>query len=382
MIKKIFMVNRTLGNGGIERNTINMSNRLIEMGYEVHIIVLSNVVLYDVNPKIKLHILGNFLTSYVSIFGRVLNKMIPIYGVSILGNYYKKKFKKELEKIELKYGRAHIILIHGFGAYSCLYKINEQRIFYTSRNTKSELIKNKVPKIFHELAKATLRTMLKDKQIITVSKGIEKDWLSNIKISPKFIETIYNPIDFEFIKNNSIEKLDINYQYILHIGRFVKEKRHDLLLRAFEKINDKDIKLVLLGTGKKDKIEKDIKLLKLENRVIVKGFDKNPYKWMKNAKLLVLSSDHEGLPTVLIESLVCGTTVVSTDCPSGPSEILEGRMSNYLVPVNNIGSLAEKINFALKNKMFESDYIEDLQKFNYTNVIDKYINIIESINNE
>jgi glycosyltransferase involved in cell wall biosynthesis len=73
----------------------------------------------------------------------------------------------------------------------------------------------------------------------------------------------------------------------------------------------------------------------------------NPYPFMRNAKLTILTSEREGLPTIIIESLICGTPVISTDCPSGPAEILSRELSKWLVPVNKPIALAENIDIAL-----------------------------------
>jgi glycosyltransferase involved in cell wall biosynthesis len=85
----------------------------------------------------------------------------------------------------------------------------------------------------------------------------------------------------------------------------------------------------------------------LEHRVTVAGFQPEPYPWMAGADLLVLCSNHEGLPNVLIEALACGTRVVSTDCPSGPREILRGALARGLVPCGDAAALAATMHTAL-----------------------------------
>ncbi len=81
----------------------------------------------------------------------------------------------------------------------------------------------------------------------------------------------------------------------------------------------------------------------LSDRVSVAGFQANPYPWIRGADLLILCSDHEGLPNVLVESLICGTPVVSTDCPSGPREILASDFPESLVPRGDAAALANAI---------------------------------------
>jgi glycosyltransferase involved in cell wall biosynthesis len=85
----------------------------------------------------------------------------------------------------------------------------------------------------------------------------------------------------------------------------------------------------------------------LRERVVVAGFQKNPYPWMRAAELLVLSSDREGMPNVLVEALACGTRVVSTDCPSGPREVLRGELARWLAPCGDARALAERMRAVL-----------------------------------
>ena len=113
----------------------------------------------------------------------------------------------------------------------------------------------------------------------------------------------------------------------------------------------------------------------LADRVVVAGFQKNPYPWMQQAKISVLSSDSgEALPTVLIESLVCGTPVVSADCPYGPNEILTGPLARWLVPVNDAAALRAKIEEALASEIVVDQ--ETLAKFSHEVVMRQYVGLM------
>jgi len=125
---------------------------------------------------------------------------------------------------------------------------------------------------------------------------------------------------------------------VLHVGRFMPQKRHDLLLDAFKQAGLAH-KLVLL-TEPTALLTSLINESGLEKQVLVAGFRRNPYPWMRAAEMLVLSSDREGMPNVLVEALICGTRVVSTDCPSGPREILKGELARGLVPTGDAAALA------------------------------------------
>jgi glycosyltransferase involved in cell wall biosynthesis len=113
--------------------------------------------------------------------------------------------------------------------------------------------------------------------------------------------------------------------------------------------------------------------LGLENQVIFTGFISNPYSWMKNADLFVLSSDLEGLANVLVESLIVNTMVVSTDCPFGPSEVLTGDLSSFLSPVRDVEALSSNILRALNNPVhITEDYIA---KFNAKTIAKQYLSL-------
>jgi glycosyltransferase involved in cell wall biosynthesis len=110
--------------------------------------------------------------------------------------------------------------------------------------------------------------------------------------------------------------------------------------------------------------------LKLKDKVILLGWQINPYKWINKAKLLLLTSDYEGLPTVLIESLICRTPVVSVDCDYGPNEILTGDLAPFLVPTNNEKELTK----IMEKAIFDYPEIkEDMyEKFSINNILNEY----------
>ena len=183
----------------------------------------------------------------------------------------------------------------------------------------------------------------KNKSLLPVSEGIKKDLIEYFKFDKKNINVIYNPIDFETIKELSNEKgsLQFPFKYIIHVARAIGQKRHDLVIDSWKLITS-EYKLVLLT----DDVEK-IKLLvaerEMQSRCIVVPFSKNPYPLMKNARLLVISSDFEGAPLVIPESVLCGTPIISTNCNHGPQEILGPKYKSNLAPKNNSIALSKKI---------------------------------------
>ena len=137
-------------------------------------------------------------------------------------------------------------------------------------------------------------------------------------------------------------------------------------------------RLYILGDGPdRDKIEKKIKKEGMENEIILLGNIKNPYSWIKKAKMLVHSSKYEGLPTVLIEALILDKIVISSDCPTGPREILENGEIGYLYSVGDYRKLGELIVQNLENSEIDLDLIrERILKYSKDVVIKEYEKII------
>ena len=220
--------------------------------------------------------------------------------------------------------------------------------------------------------------MFDNQDILAIADNMANDLIENVKISPRSLQVINNAIDFKYINSKSNEHNPYaNEDYIIHIGRFTGFKRHDRLLEAY-KIANISQKLLLLGDGElRNTIKQQVNKLDLRDKVIFAGFQQNPYPIIKGAKLTVLSSDYEGLPTVIIESLGLGVPVISTDCPSGPREILTGHSSDYLVPVDDVQALASKIHDTLNQLQNDPGkyQIPDLSRFAPENVALQYLKL-------
>jgi glycosyltransferase involved in cell wall biosynthesis len=194
---------------------------------------------------------------------------------------------------------------------------------------------------------ARYRTLYGARPLVAVSQGVAEDLHSHFGVAAERMRVIGNPFDAAAIRLLAAEPCPArpSEPYILHVGRFAAQKRHDLLLAAYSR-SELPQRLVLL-TPPDARLAALIAQTGLERRVAIADFQANPYPWMAGAELLVLCSDHEGLPNVLIEALACGTRVLSTDCPSGPREILRGELAQWLVPCGDADALATALRAAL-----------------------------------
>uniref|UniRef100_B8HV89 Glycosyl transferase group 1 n=1 Tax=Cyanothece sp. (strain PCC 7425 / ATCC 29141) TaxID=395961 RepID=B8HV89_CYAP4 len=194
--------------------------------------------------------------------------------------------------------------------------------------------------------------------IVAVSEGVAIDLAKFTGISLNRINVIYNPVVTPELIEKSKEPVDHPWfepgapPVILGVGKLEAQKDFPNLIRAFSHvIKVQPSRLMILGWGPdRNKLEALVRELGLENTIAFPGHVDNPYKYMAQSSVFVLSSAWEGLPTVLIEAMALGVPVVSTNCESGPSEILANGQYGYLTPVSNSGALAEAILQVLSGK--------------------------------
>jgi glycosyltransferase involved in cell wall biosynthesis len=221
-------------------------------------------------------------------------------------------------------------------------------------------------------------------QVIAVSKGAADNLQEMSENLDEKVHVIYNPVVDESIDNKSQKKVDHDWvndpstPVIIGVGRMTPQKNFPLLISAFRKIRkDTGAKLVILGGGpEKPKLRKLIKKYKIGEHVSLPGYVSNPYAYLSRASLFALSSDFEGLPTVLIEALACGCPVVSTDCPSGPREILEDGRWGPLVPVGDAEALADAMVRTLTHPPERCRLKERSKAFKVANATRKYQEVL------
>ena len=217
--------------------------------------------------------------------------------------------------------------------------------------------------LFMYIYRRTFKYVYNSKEVDCVN-CIAEESLKDLKeihgINPSKLFLINNPVPIEVILKKSKEEIQDewlsetlrkNIPIIITVGRLKKQKRHDRLLKSFSIVRKKmNVRLLIVGPGSQKDLIYTSQILGLEKDVRFVGFQSNPWKWLSKASLFVLTSDWEGLPCVLSESMAIGIPVVSADCPSGPNEMLLGGKVGWLFEKEDIKKCAYIIQHVLTNE--------------------------------
>jgi glycosyltransferase involved in cell wall biosynthesis len=220
-------------------------------------------------------------------------------------------------------------------------------------------------------------------QVVTVSEGVKKDLAKTINLPEERIRVIYNPV----VTADLLKKGDPLPEHpwfrkgeppvILSVGRLVPIKEFGSLIKVFARVyQEKPCRLMILGEGpERGKLQGLIAELNLDKKVQLSGFIENPYPFISHAGLYVLCSRHEGLPGALIEAMAFGVPLVSTDCPSGPREILQDGKYGQLVPCGDLQALENAIRDGLAGKIPPPEK-SSWMRFSIDAVLDQYRQVL------
>ncbi|RLL35835.1 glycosyltransferase [Acinetobacter cumulans] len=370
MLNKVMFFLPSLGGGGAERTVIQLANSFAEQGLNIHLGVCDVTgekakLLPEVSRKIQL---VNFNC------GRVMNSITPL------------KMKMKAEQYDcLVATQTHTNIVAGIAKK--LAGVQTALIF-REVSTPSKNLK------LQGIAKFVLKTLVNwtypmAQQVVCVSKGVEADFREYYAYKKNNLSTIYNPV----LDDAYFEKLKVpvthrffnnDNKVILAVGRLTEAKNFGFLIRSFKALHDQhsETRLIILGEGElRVEFEALVSDLGLKDVVDLPGFDSNPYAYFKYASLFVLSSNWEGLPGVLIQALASKVKVVSTDCPSGPMEILDHAKFGLLIECNDQAGLAQAMQqaiFADYVHYSEADFEAHIQQFHKATVLKQYLNMMES----
>jgi glycosyltransferase involved in cell wall biosynthesis len=220
--------------------------------------------------------------------------------------------------------------------------------------------------------------------LITVSDGVAES-VAQVSGTPRdSITTIYNPVRPQ--SRTTLSRNDSLVQWwkdseisIIAVGSLKRQKGFDVLLDAMKGLRDRKVpaRLLILGEGpEQHSLEAEIARLGLHSSVRLGGYKSDPYPYFREADLFVLSSRWEGLGNVIIEAMASGVPIVSTDCPSGPAELLEGGRYGILVPVDDAHALTNGIEEALRSPTNPTTLIERAAQFSPVLTASAYLRLL------
>lgn len=314
---RLVIIINSLAFGGAERVVALLINELYKT-HEVHLVLFSNIISYDIPPEIKvkcLHEKEN--SSNVSVLLK-----LPLYARELSKYCRQNKIDTSISFLNRPcYVNALMRSWFGYKGKVIMCERSHQSSILNYIGGGSELYK--------KLTKKLIRYAYnKADKVLTNSKLSAADLQTNFAVK-KPISVVYNPLNIQKVEQLAQEPLQLDHSndfYFVATGNFRIEKNFPLLLKAFSTLKDLPVKLLLVGGGKMEATLKDLaNELGINEKVIFAGYQQNPYRYMAAGNCFVLSSFTEGFPNVLLEALACGKTVVSTDCKSGPREILAPR---------------------------------------------------------
>ena len=336
--KKIGLLIPSLKFGGAERVALNLAKALKDTGAQVDILLMSNEGEFLVDAQKHFSVIDLKCNKTYKLPGKLLAYFFEHKPDVLLSSFWKLNLCACLAKI--------------------IYPWVTLLLWEHSPPSKS---KNS-PKWLYALTASVFYRLAS--KVVAVSTGVYNDidtW--TVGLRDKLV-IIFNPIMPP--EPYSLANLDhSDKKQVLWLGRLDEPKNPGLLLEAFALLSEtSNAKLVFVGDGSlKPALEKRCSQLELNNSVSFLGYHSNPYAVIAKSDLLVVSSDREGLPSVIVEAMYCGLRVVSTDCTAGINDILLGNQFGTIVPCRDISAMARAIETELKTQHRPQDQIDGAQRF-------------------
>jgi N-acetylgalactosamine-N,N'-diacetylbacillosaminyl-diphospho-undecaprenol 4-alpha-N-acetylgalactosaminyltransferase len=374
MRKKLSILVNDLDSGGAER-VVSVLLDMLKDRYDITLFLMHNILFYDISDEIKIVILGN---SHPKESG-----VKKLFKLPYLAWIYRNLNRDADISISFLTRPCYITIIAKIMGMRAKVVINERAMptLYYQYGLHGKINRFLIKKLYN---RADI--------VVGNSRGNTIDLEKNFNI--RDTRVINNLFDIEKIDRLSQEKQTLcNNGYIfITIGRLDEGKNHILLLHAIREV---DARLYIIGDGKLSSyLEEQIEEMDLSKKVTLLGRRKNPYRYISKADCFLFASNHEGFPNVLVEALACRLPVISTDCQSGPREILapstdvtfqikeDIELAEYgiLTPTNNIESMVKAMKQIQKSRELQENYrnksIMRAMEFDKDKIIDEFIKIL------
>lgn len=383
----IFLISRFL-DGGIDTVLVEYINNLCNLtNHRVSLAIMLKMPEYEV--------FTNRLPKNINIYYLVQNKYLTWYKRNkILNNNHSFSFFDEIIINPIRriltalrlywFTKEHDVIIDFDSTFGSLinFSLKAKKICFFHFSFAKEY--EREPRHM----KRRVKNMNKYDYVVTLSDDMQQEALEMFPSLHNKLIRIYNSVDLNRITIQAKEEVldsHINEQFLLAVER-LEETQKDLtsLIDAYWELTKRNIqnlpKLFIIGEGKsRSIIEEQIQKLELEEKVILLGFIENPYPWMAKAQAIVHSSKFEGLPTVLIEALMLDKLIISSDCPTGPAEILKNGKAGILVPVGDTIGFADAIEQVLTDKTLQESLHAELKKHRTKFMAEENISALEQL---
>ena len=385
MAEKIIIKIKSLGVGGIERLTVDILNNL-KLKNKEFILMLeernetlkeqlkeNNEIVY-----IKSKLLENWLRYTKSKKNKNLFYKI-LYN--LLMNYEKIEMARNVNKYISLNKDAKMFIDYSGTATKYISKINIERKIYWNHLSIEKMKPSKRARILRRLNNYT--------QIVAICEEMAQEIKTIFPELSSKVKVVYNFIDEEKIKlkmkeDKKLEEELSKEKYCISVGRLSEPKDYETTIKAFKCLKERGIKekLFIIGDGDlKEKLNKLIKELELEEQIFLLGMKENPYLYMKNADILIHSSRKEGFPMVLLEGMCIGVPIICSNFKTGAYELIEKEKNGEMFEIGNHEDLANKIESLLKNNELRKNYSEKskkfVEKFYIEKIMNEYKNFIE-----
>lgn len=355
----LIIYNPSFEKGGVERNIVNiLKNHQFTKNFKIKIISVDR---FKINKK-------NFDFLIPKIFSKFLKKRIFKYFISAFYLLFYSFGKKTL--IFSFQNNSFAILISMIAGCKIVIRLN---------TAPEKYIKNFYKKKFFTYIYGKANLVLCNS--VEFKKHIKKFFNINSHILKNFI----NIKEINLLKNkkyNNFFLKENNSIKLINVGRLVDQKNQLILLKA-AKLLRFNFKILIIGNGiAKNKLINYIENNNLKNNIKIIPHLKNPYPYIKNSDFFVLTSKYEGMPNVLLETAIIKTLIISSNCPTGPKELIQNKKNGFLFKNNSETSLANLLNKIYKKnnkKILSNMYKKIKHEYNNKNNIDNLINLINTI---
>lgn len=360
--EKIALFVPNLEGGGAERMMVNLANTYVSKGLHVDLVLATKCGPYVklVDKKVNIHNLSISFTN-------------PLLIIRLIKYMRREKPKAMLSA--MTYPNVALLTAHYFARISVQLVISE-RVTMGIQAKKILSLKERLKPFAARL------TYARADHIVAISEGVANNLQETIGIPREKITTIYNPVVTKALLEPHPRPehpfFSSERKIILAAGRLVPQKDFSTLIRAFHKLTKKiNLYLIILGDGPLyTELNKQVESLGLTQIVSLPGYVENLFSYMQHASIFVLSSAWEGFGNVLVEAMACGCPVVSTDCPSGPAEILAHGQYGPIVQPGDENALANEIYNTLQRPLSSKVLRKRACEFKASVIADQYLQLL------